>query len=184
GRDCGAARSTRSRRPPQTASIARDDCRVRSFPFPSFGLLLRLRHVFDQLLRLADLLDRELPGLDHVGHDEARAAAEELQDLIEQAAADVRARDRGVVDLGVADLAHAAHDALLLHALHRDLHGRVGRALGLREGLLNFPDGEPSLLPEGFEDLQLQRGELRRRHRYLLLTRQYLLYSFVYSRAR
>src|SRR6185437_8713310 len=103
---------------------------------------------------------RDLPGFDPVRHDGLRAPAQQRQKIVHQAAVGGTARDDGFKDVGIADLARAPHRDLRFEAIHRGLHGGVGRRAG--QVLLNFANGKRAARPEHFQDAQLEAGEARR----------------------
>ena len=94
-----------------------------------------------QLLRVVDVFARNLAHLDQVGHDRPRVAAEQSEQLLEQARLHGSARGGGLEHVRVAYLLGAAHRAFDLEPVHHGLHGGVGGPVALDDGLVDLADG-------------------------------------------
>src|SRR5580765_2428403 len=77
------------------------------------------------------------------------------------------AGDHRLEDVGVADLLHAAHRLLALHAVDHGLHRGVSGTVIFRKGVLNLADRAPSAIPEGFHHCEFEFAQPGLCHRFL-----------------
>ncbi len=96
-----------------------------------------------------DVVEGEFAGLNEMGHDGLGAAAEEIQEVVDEAALGLGPRDGGFEDVGIADAFGDARGFLLFEPVDGGLDGGVGRAILLGEGFLDFADGAGPAGPEG-----------------------------------
>src|SRR5215831_14122062 len=124
----------------QTRWIARDGWSVvRSFRASFLVSLRRLPFEFallDRFLQFPHILDRQLPVLGKLRHHRLRASSKETQNFVEQSEPRHIARDDRLENIGIADLADAAHRLLAFKPVYRRLNRRVC-GLGLWKRLLN-----------------------------------------------
>src|SRR3984957_9997422 len=97
-------------------------------------------------------------------HDGLRASAKQREQFVNELALGGVARDRGLEDMKVSDLFHAANRLLALQAVNRGLNRGVSGAISFRKIFLNFADGGATAGPQRFHDLKLQLGEFRTGH--------------------
>src|SRR3954468_12999395 len=103
----------------------------------SFVLIL-LRESAQSLFRVVDVFLGQPSALDHVCHEQIGPAAEYTEDFIDKSPLYRRAGNRGLEDMGVADLLGPAQGFLCLKSINRCLHGRVGRPIRFGKRLLNL----------------------------------------------
>src|SRR5206468_10198638 len=110
------------------------------------------------LLERLQIVECELAALQQMRDERLRRAADEVEQLIEEAAHDRFLRRRRREDEGVATLADALDRPLLLQAENDGLDGGVGGApFGQR--ILHLPNGAFPELPEDVEDFELETRE-------------------------
>ncbi len=115
----------------------------------------------ESLLGLLHVLEGEAARFDKVSHHQIGAAAEECQQLVDQAALGIFAGDGGLENVGVADSLDTTQGLLPFQAIDSGLHGGVSRPARLGKCLLNFPNGARAFLPERLQDLQFESGQFR-----------------------
>src|SRR5262249_30278404 len=125
---------------------------------------LLLGRFLEHLPRLLDVLERDLAGLDQVRHQRLRAAAEEIEQIVDEPALRGVARHQGLAYVSTADLLRAPHGPLGLQAVHERLHGGVCGPGRLGQLLLDLADRRGAVGPEGFHDLELRAAQLRNFH--------------------
>src|SRR5688572_26470172 len=117
-----------------------------------------------QLLRLFDVVERQIAGLDQMRHDRLAAAAEEGEELVDEAALRGGARDGRLEDVRVADLLRPTDGALLFEPVHHRLHGGVGRPALLGKGFENLADRGCATAPQRLHDLVFELAQFRQSH--------------------
>src|SRR5258708_6489797 len=98
---------------------------------------------------------RDRAGFEEIGDQQARRPAEQVQEVPHQAAAVLALVDRGLEQLGIADLRRLAQGAFLLEPVDERLDGRVGDSLILGEAVEDLADGAGSQLPVLLQDAGL-----------------------------
>src|ERR1041385_8206149 len=126
-----------------------------SFPSPAPAALAAGRRVLKGL----EILERDRPGFEEIGDEQARRSAEQLQEVSNQSAAVLPPVDRGLEQLRVADLLDLFQSAFLFEAIDERLNGRVSDALFLGQTLEDFADGAGSQLPALFENSRFGPGK-------------------------
>src|ERR1700721_1296635 len=84
---------------------------------------------------------------------------QKTQQLIDQSALRIFARDRGLKDVRVADSFHAAQGLLSFQPINSGLHRRIRWSALLGKCLLNLANGTRAFLPERLEYLHFQPGK-------------------------
>src|SRR2546427_7813234 len=108
--------------------------------------------------------------------DGLNATAEEAEEIVDQSALRRAAGDGRFEDVRVADFLHALDRLLRFEAVDHRLHRRIGRALLLREALLNLTDRGGAAVPERVHDLMLESRQLRQCHA-VTYQRGYIYYN-------
>jgi hypothetical protein len=97
-------------------------------------------------------------------HHRLRASAKEVQEIVNEPSTRRLSRDLCLEDMGIADLANAAHRAFLFQPVGRRLNSGVRGPVRFWKGFLDFPDRKFALVPQGLHNLQLERAQLRQLH--------------------
>src|SRR5579864_9494749 len=108
-----------------------------------------------RLLKCLQVLQSNRTRLEKVRDEQPRGAAEELEEVAHQTAAELALIDRGLEELRVPDLAHFAQRPLLLETIDERLHRGVGDAFLLGQALENLAHRRGSELPVLLEDPRL-----------------------------
>src|SRR5215831_11864456 len=140
----------------------------------SFLLSLQLAQ---RLLSFFDVGEGELARFDQVGHNWLRAATKEGQQIVNELALSMVARDGGLEDMEVPHFLDPSHCVLPFEAIYRCLDGGVRRALALRKTLLHVANGGGSAVPEHLHDLEFKFRQLWPLHACLLWTYVFLLHQ-------
>src|SRR5438552_2641621 len=88
-----------------------------------------------RVLQGLQILQCDRAALEQIGDELARGAAEQIEQVPNQAAAIFAPIDRWLEELRVADLLDLAHGAFLLEPVHERLHRRVRNLLVFRKAL-------------------------------------------------
>src|SRR5579863_1761480 len=156
--------------------IARDGWRLGKDRARSLRFLLS-RIFPESLLGFFDVIEGEAARFHQMGHHQLGPAAEERQQFVNQPALGIFTGDCGFENIGVADPLDATEGLLPFQAIDGGLYGGISRPAELGKRFLNLANGAGAFLPERFQDLQFQFGQLRNEHgnptvlRFSLLSR-------------
>src|ERR1700683_2385639 len=118
------------------------------------------------------ILQRDSTCLEEVRDKQARRAAEEVQQITYQPAAEFALVNGRLEDLSVPYFFHPAQGALLLEPVHERLHGGVRDAFLLGETLEDLAYRTRSELPALLQDPSLGLGQTGSRHTHYFTTPQ------------
>jgi hypothetical protein len=93
-----------------------------------------------------------------VSHDRLKAVAQQRQQIVDEPALGLSARNRGLENVGVANLFDASKGFLALQTIDGGLYGGVSWAIPFWEGFLNFADGAGPTGPQHLHNLKFQLG--------------------------
>src|SRR5262245_35848053 len=105
-----------------------------------------------RVLKGLQVPQRDRARFEEIGDQEARGSAEQLQEVSNQAAPVLAPVDRGLEELGVADLLDLAQSAFLLESVDERLNGRVGNTFFHGQTVEDLPNGARPQRPALFED--------------------------------
>src|SRR5579885_3096592 len=108
--------------------------------------------ILRRVLKALQIPERERSCFQEVRDQQPGRSAEQIEEVANQALAELALVDGGLEQLRVADLLYLAHRTLLLEAVNQRLNGSVSNALLLGQAVENLAHGAGAELPVLLQD--------------------------------